>query len=131
MDGKTNKYMQMKSEIEGLVEDLKKYSEVMVIILFGSYAKGKTKPISDIDIVVMLKDPDKSLEAEMSFFSSNIFDVVPFSRLPLYIQFEVIKYGKILFMRDEAYFREVKREVLREYLDMSYLYERMSRRILA
>jgi len=27
----------MKSEIEGLVTDLKKYSEVMVIILFGSY----------------------------------------------------------------------------------------------
>jgi len=34
-------------------------------------------------------------------------------------------------MRDEKYFLEVKREVLREYLDMSYLYERMSRRILA
>jgi predicted nucleotidyltransferase len=33
----------MKREIEGIVADLKKYSEVMVIILFGSYAKGKTK----------------------------------------------------------------------------------------
>ena len=121
----------MKREIEGIVEDLKRYSEVMVIILFGSYAKGKTKPISDIDIAVMLKDPDRFLEAEMSSFSSNILDVVPFSRLPLYIQFEVIKYGKILFMRDKKYFLEVKREVLREYLEMSYLYERMSRRILA
>ena len=87
--------------------------------------------ILNVGIAVMLKEPDKSLEAEMSCFSSNIFDVVPFSRLPLYIQFEVIKYGKILFMRDDAYFREVKREILREYLDMSYLYERMSRRILA
>jgi len=121
----------MKREIEGIVEDLKKYSEVMVIILFGSYAKGKTKPISDIDIAVMLKDPNKSLEAEMSCFSSNIFDVVPFSRLPLYIQFEVIKYGKILFLRDDEYFQKLKSEILREYLDMSYLYERMSRRILA
>ncbi|RCV65445.1 putative nucleotidyltransferase [Methanophagales archaeon] len=43
MDGETNKYMQMKNEIGRLVSDLKKYSEVMVIILFGSYAKGKTK----------------------------------------------------------------------------------------
>jgi len=34
-------------------------------------------------------------------------------------------------MRDEEYFWEVKREVLKEYLDMFYLYERMSRRILA
>jgi hypothetical protein len=34
-------------------------------------------------------------------------------------------------MRDEAYFQKMKSEILREYLDMSYLYERMSRRILA
>ncbi len=121
----------MKSEIDRIVEDLKKYPEVVVIILFGSYAKGKTKPISDIDIAVMFKDANRTLEVEISCFSSDILDVVPFSRLPLYIQFEVIKYGKILFMRDEEYFLEVKMGILREYLEMSYLYERMSRRILA
>jgi predicted nucleotidyltransferase len=121
----------MKSEVGRIVEDLKKYPEVMVILLFGSYARGKTKPISDIDIAVMFKEAKRTLEAEISSFSSDILDVVPFSRLPLYIQFEVIKYGKILFMRDEEYFIEVKRGVLREYLEMSYIYERMSRRILA
>ena len=119
----------MIEEMDRMVEDLKKYPEVMVIVLFGSYARGKTKPISDRDIAVMFKDA--KLEAEITSFSSHILDVVPFSRLPLYIQFEVIKYGKILFMRDEEYFLDVKRDVLREYLEMSYLYERMSRRILA
>ena len=121
----------MIEEIDRMVEDLKKYLEVKVIILFGSYARGKAKPISDIDIAVMYKDVKRTFDAEITSFSSHILDVVPFSRLPLYIQFEVIKYGKILFMRDDEYFIEVKRGVLREYLEMSYLYERMSRRVLA
>ncbi len=124
-------------ETDKIVKDLKRYPEVMAIILFGSHAKGKAKPISDIDIAVITKDSnksletEKSLEAEISSFSSNILDVVPFFRLPLYIQFEVFKYGETLFVRDEEYLMQVKRDVLREYLDISYLYERMSRRILA
>jgi hypothetical protein len=127
----------MEEEIDKIVKDLKRYPEVMAIILFGSHARGKAKPISDIDIAVITKDSnksletEKSLEAEISSFSSNILDVVPFFRLPLYIQFEVFKYGKTLFVRDEEYLMQVKRDVLREYLDISYLYERMSRRILA
>jgi hypothetical protein len=97
----------MEEEIDKIVKDLKRYPEVMAIILFGSHARGKAKPISDIDIAVITKDSnksletEKSLEAEISSFSSNILDVVPFFRLPLYIQFEVFKYGKTLFVRDE------------------------------
>ena len=133
----------MMEETDEIVKDLKKYPEVMAIILFGSHAKGRAKPISDIDIAVITKDSNKSLEAEKSLetkknleaeissFSSNILDVVPFFRLPLYIQFEVFKYGETLFVRDEEYLMQIKRDVLREYLDISYLYERMSRRILA
>ena len=118
----------VRENIDKVVEDLKKYPEVIAIILYGSYAKGKEKPLSDIDIAVILKD--QNLEAEVSSFSSNILDVVPFHRLPLYIQFEVLKYGKVLFSRDREYFMDVKKKTLRDYLEMSYLYKRMSRRIL-
>ncbi len=120
-----------KAQINKTVKELKEHPKVMAIILFGSYAKGTQKPISDVDIAVIVKDPDKSIEAEVSSFSSNVFDVVNFHRLPLYIQFEVLKYGKPLFVRDAEYFLDIKRNVLKEYLEMSYLYERMSRRVLA
>ncbi len=120
-----------KAEINKTVNELKKQPKVMAIILFGSYVKGEQKPISDIDIAVIAKEPDKAIEAEVSSFSSNIFDLVNFHRLPLYIQFEVLKYGKPLFVRDEEYFSQIKMAVLKEYLEMTYLYERMSRRVLA
>jgi len=37
-------------EIENLVSELKKYSKVVAVILFGSYARKRIKPLSDIDI---------------------------------------------------------------------------------
>ena len=107
----------------------KKYEDVVAIILFGSYVSNKVKPISDVDIAVIVKN--ESMEHEIGSYSSNIFDIVPFHRLPLYIQFELLKHGKILFLRDENYFKEVKSRTLREYTEMKPLYERMSRRILA
>ena len=113
-------------EIENLVSELKKYSRVVAIILFGSYAKRQIKPLSDIDIAVIIKDADKKTETEVASYSSKDFDVVPFHRLPLYIQFEVLKHGKLLFLRDKSYFLRIKIQVLREYLDNIYLYERLS-----
>lgn len=121
----------MEKEINKIANELKKYPKVMAVVLFGSYVRKKMKPLSDVDIAVLVKDPDKSIEAEIAGFSSNIFDIVLFHKLPLYIQFEVLKYGKPLFVRDEGYFSQIKRSVLGEYLEMSHLYERMSERVLA
>ncbi|MDI6708437.1 MAG: hypothetical protein QME47_05065 [Candidatus Thermoplasmatota archaeon] len=51
-----------------------------------------------------MKNPDKTVEADIASFSSNVFNVVNFHKLPLYIQFEVLKHGKTLFIRDEKFF---------------------------
>ncbi|HEY9246950.1 MAG TPA: nucleotidyltransferase domain-containing protein [Candidatus Methanoperedens sp.] len=45
----------MENEINKIMEDLKKYPDVMAIILFGSYARKRMKPLSDIDIAVIIK----------------------------------------------------------------------------
>ncbi|MEM4141279.1 MAG: nucleotidyltransferase domain-containing protein, partial [Nitrososphaeria archaeon] len=93
-------------------------------------AKGTAKGISDIDIAVIVKNPDKRTEAEIGSLYSPLFDVVLFHRLPLHIQFEVLKYGKEIFCRNEKVLLEIKRKVLREYLEMSYIYERIRRSVL-
>jgi len=43
----------LKRELNGVVRDLKKSYHPEAIILFGSLARGKTKPTSDIDLVVI------------------------------------------------------------------------------
>lgn len=117
-------------ELKNIIQELKRHKKVMAIILFGSHVKDTIKPLSDIDIAVITKNADKKLEAEIHSFSSHYFDVVNFHKLPLYIQFEVFKYGKPLFIRNKTYLSQLKRIVLREYLEMSFLYERMTKNIL-
>ena len=120
----------MKNDVNKLVKDLKKIKKVEAIILFGSYAKGTEKPISDIDIAVIIKNPDIDTEAKVASSSSDKIQITLFNRLPLYIQFDVFKYGKILFIKNEKILFDMKRHVLREYLDTEYLYRRMGRKIL-
>ena len=120
----------MEKQINTLTNQLKKYKNVIAIIQFGSSLTKNFKPLSDIDIAVIAKNPSKKLESEINSNSSNIFDVVNFNRLPLYIQFNVLKTGKTIFVRNKKEFSNIQSHILREYLRMSYFYERLSKRIL-
>lgn len=119
------------SGLNALIEKIKEFPEVLAIILFGSCAKDTAKEISDIDIAVVIKNPDRHIEGEIGSMYSQKFDVVLFHRLPLHIQFEVLKYGKEIFCRDEITLLEMKRAVLRKYIEMSDMYERIKRKVLA
>ncbi|VVB90084.1 Nucleotidyltransferase domain protein [uncultured archaeon] len=125
--------MHVRSEygLNALIEKIKEFPEVLSIILFGSYAKDTVNEISDIDIAVVVRNPDKHIEGEIGSMYSPSFYVVLFHRLPLHIQFEVLKHGKEIFCKDEQNLLEIKRKVLSEYLEMSDMYERIKRRVLA
>ena len=116
--------------LNSLIETIKQFPDVLAIILFGSYATGKMKGISDIDIAVILETQSKDLEADIGSMYSPYIDVVLFHRLPLHVQFEVLKSGKVLFCKDERKLFEIKFKVLREYLEMSNTYERIKRMVL-
>jgi len=108
--------------IERTISGLKRFKEIKAIYLFGSHAKGTAKPRSDIDLAFLIEGNRKRIETEVGTSSSPLIDAVPFHRLPLYIQFEVFKYGKELFVRDKKYVLQSKLHVLREYLDNAYWY---------
>ncbi len=113
-----------KEIIKKTLSDLKKFKEIKAVYLFGSHAKGTVKPLSDIDLAFLIEGNEKKIETEVGTSSSHLIDAVPFHRLPLYIQFEVFKYGKELFVRDKKYLLKSKLQVLREYLDNAYWYHR-------
>ncbi len=118
-------------ELDKLIEKVKVYPEVIAIFIFGSHAKGLVKPLSDIDIAVILKDRiSKKVEADIGSMHSEKIDLVLFHRLPLNIQFEIFKYGKEIFCRDREALLEIRRKVLREYIEMSEMYARIKKRIM-
>lgn len=120
----------MNEHLEKVLAQIKRHPKVVAIYLFGSYAKGEAKPISDIDIAVVLREEDPITEAEIGSLYSDSIDLVLVHRLPLYIQFEVFKYGKEIFVRDEEYLMEIKRNVLKNYLENSWLYHRIKSKVI-
>lgn len=68
---KLNKLLKKHPELSIIFEDIKKNFSKGMIILFGSYAKGNTKPNSDIDIYIEtnnnnVKNKIKELNSKLS-----------------------------------------------------------------
>ena len=118
--------MELNEKISKIIEIIKSDPNVIAIYLFGSHAKGEATPLSDIDIAVILENPTPESEADIGSLSSPEIDVVLFHRLPLHIRYEVFKYGKEIFARDEEKLLEIKLRVMREYLDTARMYRIIS-----
>ncbi|MDK2372661.1 MAG: nucleotidyltransferase domain-containing protein [Candidatus Korarchaeota archaeon] len=117
-------------ELEQVLERLKSHEKVLAIILFGSTVRGETTPLSDVDIAVVVEDPTPEDEAELGSLYSRRIDLVLFHRLPPYIQFHVLREGKVLYLRDEERFKEIKFRTIRNYLEHSRMYRKMREMLL-
>ncbi|MEK6859306.1 MAG: nucleotidyltransferase domain-containing protein [Nanoarchaeota archaeon] len=113
----------MKKEIKTKFENINKIAEkifsnknVKAVYLFGSYATGNPKPLSDIDLCVIgnLKEKDK---IKISGYSSDNLDISFFDELPIYIKFRVFRDGKPLLIKDEKYLWLIKKITLNQYRD--------------
>ena len=113
-------------EIDRIIEPLKKNPDVLSIHLFGSYARGKEKPFSDIDICVVA---DKSADRDAILsHSSRKIDLSIFHDLPLSMRFRVLKEGKLLFLRDELKLHRTTVATIKAYLDFKpHILRRMER----
>ena len=83
-----------------------------------------------MDIAVVLEDPTPEDEAELGSLYSRRIDLVLFHRLPPYIQFQVLREGKVLYLRDEERFREIKFRTVRTYPEHSRMYKRAGEMLL-
>lgn len=116
--------------LDEVVREIKKYG-VDAVYLFGSYATGRVKPTSDIDVcVITKKDIPKVVKEKILSNSSKKIDIVLFWDLPNPIRFRVLKEGKLLYERDRSALYRIKINTLRSYLDMQPMIRRNCLRIL-
>ncbi len=106
-------------ELQKVIDELKKHPKVVAAVLFGSWARGEQTPLSDIDMAVFLKDPTPDDEADVGSMYSDDIDLVLFHRLPLYIQFEVLRDGKEIFVKDREALNEMIVKTLLRYHEMA------------
>ncbi|MDA8236247.1 MAG: nucleotidyltransferase domain-containing protein [Clostridia bacterium] len=106
---------------------------VRLAYLFGSRARGEAKAESDFDIALDLELPEAGLTrfefkmdltyriAKIMGVSENKVDLVFLAEAPPLLQYQVIKEGKLLFIKDEDYRAIYEARIVKMYLDTQHL----------
>jgi len=105
---------------------LENYPKVVFAYLFGSLAKGKVDPLSDIDIALYLKKGTNFAREKMvilkkliDIFGTEEIDLVILNITPLTLKARIVGNKKILVDKDPFLRHSFESLVLREYFDFS------------
>ncbi len=116
-------------DIPKIAEDIGKIKNVKAVYLFGSYATGKTHPLSDIDICVIGNLTEKEKYKAMDALSDNL-DISIFNELPISIRFRVFRDGKPLIVKDKDFVDVLKMKTAKEYIDFKYIINQYCKEVL-
>lgn len=116
----------MESSIPQVTDYLKSNSHIMFAYLFGSIAKGKRQPLSDVDIAVYLKQGANVVECKLEILGKLIdilqtdeIDLVVLNAANLPLVINVLKSKKIIVDK-EPYIRHIFESLaMRKYFDFS------------
>lgn len=101
---------------------LENYS-IQLVYVFGSYAKGNNNRNSDLDIAILMEEMDfndkLSLIGDLTdIFKRNDIDLVILNSANSVLKHQIIKYGKLIYMKSEDIKVKFEVKVLKEYMDM-------------
>jgi predicted nucleotidyltransferase len=118
-----------------VVDILKTHQKVVFSYLFGSLARDKVLPLSDIDIAIYLKegvDLDKEkmsiLQNLIDLLGTEEIDLVLLNTAPLTLKARTVENKKILVDKEPFLRHSFESLVLREYFDFSKKEEEIFKR---
>ena len=109
-------------------------NEVIAVYLFGSRAEGVARPDSDLDIAVLIKEQAEDhfayrmgLAEDLEKLAGIHTEVVVLQEVPLLLQFQVLKHGKLLFERDPSQRAAYQMRLMSRYYDYKRFFDFHSR----
>lgn len=113
---------------------------ILVVYLFGSQAEGSATIRSDIDIGIVLKNPEKledtrpiynALYLELSRVFKPTFlrelDIVFLQKAPITLQYNAITYGRVVYEEDPILRADYEERVVNLYMDFKPILEYFDR----
>ena len=128
----------IKQDIPRLLPKVETYlryrKDVQFAYLFGSYAKGKITPLSDVDIAVYLSGSNFSqkrleiLGGLIEVLKTDEIDLVILNTAPLPLKIRILRNRKLLVDRTPLVRHAFESTTMRVYLDFSKLEKRILER---
>ena len=122
--------------LEEITARLRDIAEVLpdleLLVLFGSHARGRATPRSDVDVAVQARDVadlDAMYLALAPRFRSDRLDLVDLRRAGPTLAFQVARHGVLLYERRPGSFREFQSLASRRYCDTAKLRRAQQRAI--
>lgn len=107
--------------LERLGRTAASFPEVRLAVLFGSTARGKAGPRSDVDLGILLEpySPEVrcKVEAELGRAARKAVDVVLLDEAPPLLRFEITRDGVLLFEREEGLWTDFKAKAMVDWWD--------------
>jgi len=127
--------------MENNLEELRKVfvkKPISLAFLFGSRIQGNVNNFSDYDIAILIEEnfyqknninPPTILNLKMDlldelfrFFKSENVDLIILNEAPIFLQYKIIRYGKLIFSPDLSSLYRFKAQVVSEFLDFSSIF---------
>jgi predicted nucleotidyltransferase len=101
-------------------------NNVLFALVFGSYASGKQKKRSDIDVAVYFHKPPRGLDLlNLINTLSNIckadIDLVVLNTASAFLRHQVMKYGIALLIKDQDIYRHFREDVISRYDEYKFI----------
>jgi predicted nucleotidyltransferase len=127
------------SDHEVLIEALQRagamLSDVDVLVLFGSRARGTARANSDADIAVGLRGHDsgtkRTVEVALARAVNATLDVIFLDAAPPQLRFEMARSGRLIFERTEGAWARERARAMLDWWDWAPLAHRIHARAVS
>jgi hypothetical protein len=125
------RYSPLPANIEELlpeaIEYLRADKDILFAYLFGSLARKKAGPLSDVDIAVYCEEgsffPEKKLEILgnlVGILNTDEIDLVVLNRAPLAIRMKILENKRVIVDKEPLIRHRYESMTMRQYFDFSY-----------
>lgn len=113
-----------------IIEELKHFLEndpnVVFAVIFGSYATGKHKRDSDIDIGIYFAEPPEGLDLldlihRLSELTGRDADVVVLNKASAFLRHQTMKSRIALIIKDRTIYRRFREKTISDYDEYRYI----------
>lgn len=114
--------------------------DVAAVIIFGSASQGNLRPLSDLDLAVLLSDglsKNQRMEKQLSLlglanfiFKTDEIDLVILNEASPRMAYNILKTGMVMFIRDKNLYTDFRERITRHYLDFKYFRDSFDREFL-